>query len=181
MDTRDTRFQNLLFLLSAAPIALGCVITGDDTDTEGATENPTSGNVTGSTTGTAETDTPMTTGMTGSTGPVADTGSSGPGVDTGSSGPGAETTTGGGVIPESCSTYADLVTMCYDAEAGASAATYCAEAFAAYEASYGAECVAAFEDWLACLSALTCEEFTGADPVCADQATALETACAAAQ
>lgn len=178
MDTRDTRFQNLLFLLSAAPIGLGCVIAGDDAETGVATENPTTENPT-STTETAETDTPMTTGMTGSTGPVADSGSSGPGVDTGSSGPGAETTTGGGVIPESCSTYADLVTMCYDAKAGAAAASYCADAFTNYEANYGAECVAAFEDWLACLSALTCEEFTGADPVCEEQATALETACAA--
>ena len=57
MDTRDTRFQNLLFLLSAAPIGLGCVITSDDTDTEGATENPTTGTPS-TTTEAAETDTP---------------------------------------------------------------------------------------------------------------------------
>jgi hypothetical protein len=178
MDTRDTRFQNLLFLLSAAPIGLGCVIAGDDAETGVATENPTTENPTAGTTETAETDTPMTTGMTGSTGPVADTGSTGPGADT-STGPGAETTTGGVEVPPACATYADLVTMCYDAEAGAGAASYCADAFANYEANYGAECVAAFEDWLACLSALTCEEFTGAEPVCADQSGALETACAA--
>lgn len=181
MDTRDTRFQNLLFLLSAAPIGLGCVITSDDTtsDTEAATENPTTGTPS-TTTEAAETDTPMTTGMTSSTGPVADSGSSdtGPVADSGTAGTGPEPTTGGDV-PPACAAYGDAVTLCYDAEAGASAASYCAEAFANYEMNYGAECVAAFEDWLACLSALTCEELTGADPVCADQSGALETACAA--
>lgn len=180
MDTRDTRFQNLLFLLSAAPIGLACVITDDGgTDTEAATENPTTG--TPSTTTEAETDTPMTTGMTSSTGPVADSGSSdtGPVADSGTAGSTGPEPTTGGDVPPACAAYGDAVTLCYDAEAGAAAASYCAEAFANYEMNYGAECVSAFEDWLACLSALTCEELTGADPVCADQSGVLETACAA--
>lgn len=175
MDTRDTRFQNLLFLLSAAPLGMGCIITGgDDADTEAATETPTTNNDT--TAGTAaDTDTPMTEGMTGSSGPVADSGSSGPGVDS-STGPGV--TTGGTELPPACATYADAITLCYDEKAGASAGQYCAESFAYYEMNYGAECVTAFEDWLACLSALTCEELMGKE-VCVDQGMALETACAA--
>lgn len=178
MDTRDIRFQNLLFLLSAAPIGMGCVITGgDDTDTEAATETPTTNNdTTAGTTDGADTDpTPMTEGMTGSTGPVADTGSSGPGVD---SSTGVEPTTGGIELPPACVTYADAITLCYDEKAGASAGQYCAETFAYYEMNYGEECVTAFEDWLACLSALTCKELMGKE-VCMEQGMALEMACAA--
>lgn len=175
MDTRDTRFQNLLFLLSAAPIGMGCVITGDDTgETEAATANPATTNdpQTGTTGGADTDDPPATGGMTGSTGPGVDSGSSGPGVD-------SETgvTTGGTELPPACVTYAEAVTLCYDEKAGAAAGQYCAETIAYYEMMYGAECVTAFEDWLACLSALTCEEFTGKDPVCEEQSMALGTAC----
>jgi hypothetical protein len=175
MDTRDTRFQNLLFLLSAAPIGLGCVISGDDSDTAAETETPTTNNdTTGNTTGSVDTDDPPVTEGTGSTGPVADTGSSGPSVDSSSGG----LTTGGIELPPACATYADAITLCYDEKAGAAAGQYCAESFAYYEMNYGAECVTAFEEWLACLSALTCKELMGKE-VCVEQGMALETACAA--
>lgn len=175
MDTRDTRFQNLLFLLSAAPIGMGCIITGgDDTgETEAATANPTTNDPqTGTTAGADTDDPPATGGMTGSTGPVADS-STGPGAD-------SETgvTTGGIELPPACATYADAITNCYDDAAGAAAGQYCAETFEYYEMNYGAECITAYEDWLACLSALTCEELMGKE-VCPDQGAALETACAA--
>jgi hypothetical protein len=178
MDTRDTRFQNLLFLLSAAPIGMACVINGgDDTDTEAATETPTTNNTTGESTATPDTDpTPMTEGMTGSTGPGVDS-SSGPGVDS-STGPGMMTTTGGIELPPICVTYADAVTLCYDDQAGAAAGEYCAETLVYYEMNYGAECVTAFEEWLACLSALTCEEFMG-EEACPAEGMMLEMACAA--
>ncbi len=180
MDTRDTRVQNLLFLLSAAPIGLGCVITGDDGETDAATTAATTNADTGETDPTAaattEQTTAMTTAMTGDTteGP-ADT-TEGP-ADT-TEGPG-ETT--GGTEPRICLTYGDQITECYmDEKAGAAATEYCAEILAAYEKTYGPDCVAAFEDYLACLSALTCEEFTGPDPVCEKEGTAIETACAPA-
>ncbi len=180
MDTRDTRVQNLLFLLSAAPIGLGCVITGDDGDTDAATSAATTNATSGETDPTAAT-TPMTTAMTSSaTGDSTGTPADSTGTPADSTGTPPETT-GGPVVPEICTTYGDQITECYmDMRAGAAAAEYCAEVIAGYEAAYGAECVAAFEDFLACLSALTCDEFTGADPVCTEQSMAIETACAAA-
>jgi hypothetical protein len=177
MDTRDTRFQNLLFLLSAAPIGMACVINGgDDTDTEAATETPTTNNTTtGESTATPDTDPPpMTEGS--SSGPGVDS-SSGPGVDS-STGPGMMTTTGGIEVPPACATYADAITLCYTEKDGAEAAQACAESFAYYEMNYGAECVTAFEEWLACLSALTCKELMGKE-VCVPEGMMLEMACAA--
>ena len=108
------------------------------------------------------------------------TGTSSGGTSSGGTSSSAESSsTTGTAVPPACTAYGDAITLCYDAEAGASAAQYCAEVFANYETNYGAECVAAFEEWLACLSALTCEELTGADPVCPDQQGTLETVCAA--
>jgi hypothetical protein len=174
MDTRDTRFQNLIFLLSAAPIGMGCIITGADdvADTEAATSTPTTNDPTAGTTATQDTDTPMTEGMTSSTGPGVDS-STGPGVDSSTGG-----TTDGIEIPPACATYGDAVTLCYDEDAGAAAAQYCAEEIALFEKYYGADCVTAYEEWLACLSALTCDEFMGKEPVCEPETAALEMNCA---
>jgi hypothetical protein len=181
MDTRDTRVSNLLFLLTAAPLGVACVITDDgDTDTIADTStNPTTTNGTtaGETEGaTAEsTVTPPgeTTETPSETTETPSETTEGPGDTTAGS-------TDGGELPPICTTYGDQITECYmDEKAGASAAMYCGEVIAGYEKAYGAECVTAFEEFLACLSALTCEEFTGADPVCEEQNMALETACAA--
>lgn len=180
MDTKDTRVQNLLFLLSAAPIALGCVVTSDDTDTDAATTSPTTSPTTGETDPTGATN-PTTDAMTtsqtsGTTEGPSDT-TEAP-ADT-TEGP-ADTTTGGVEIPEVCVGYGEQVGVCYmDKESGIAAAEYCVELIQGYYDAYGAECVTAFEEFLACLSALTCEEFTGADPVCDAESMALDTACAA--
>ncbi|MCX4240852.1 hypothetical protein [Paraliomyxa miuraensis] len=172
MDT-DNRVQNLLFLLSAAPIGLGCVIVSDDTDTEAgttATSSPTST--------TADTETPTTGGATEVATSEMTSGSTAS-MDT-TEGPedttaGEESTSGGGSA--GCEAYADLVAECYmDPAAGEATLNYCIEQTAYYEA-YGAECLAAFEDFTACLSALTCDELTGADPVCEAEFEALNTTC----
>jgi hypothetical protein len=177
---RDTRVQNLLFLLTAAPLGVGCVITGDDTDTEGGTAGATNGTTVADTEPPATDTGPAMTGdMTSSTGPVADSGSSGPGVDSGSSGPGPETT-GGIEIPEVCMGYGDKITECYDEKQGGEAAAYCAMALAGGEMYYGAECAMAISDWYACLSALTCKQLTGADPTCEMESMTIDETCVAA-
>jgi hypothetical protein len=89
------------------------------------------------------------------------------------------TSTTGDEIPPACVAYGDGVALCYDEMTGAAAATYCAETFAYYEMMYGAECVEAFEEYLACLSALTCEELTGMDSVCTQESMELASVCTA--
>jgi len=176
MDTRDTRLQNLIFLLSAAPLSVGCIITDDgDTDTEAATsETPTT--ETPATTTEAVTDgatDAMTTGATTSDdrGETTETP-----ADT-TVGP-ADTTTGGVEIPPVCATYGDAIEACF-AGYGEGAASDCAYQIASYE-MYGAsaECITAFEDWIACLSALTCKELEmPPGTVCVDEEAAIDTAC----
>jgi hypothetical protein len=81
-------------------------------------------------------------------------------------------------IPALCAVYADAITLCYHEKAGAAAGQYCAETFAYYEMNYGDECITAFEDWLACLSAVTCKELMGTE-VCVEQNMVLEANCSA--
>jgi hypothetical protein len=51
--------------------------------------------------------------------------------------------------------YGAKIAECYmDPRAGMYGATYCGEAHAYYEMNYGAECVQAFEAFMACLSSL---------------------------
>jgi hypothetical protein len=156
MDTRDTRVQNLLFLLSAAPLGVACIITDDGTtDTEAATSTPTTG---GGTTETPGTDTVVATDTGTSEGPVS-TDDRGETTETpaDTTMTPEDTTTGGGDIPPACASYGDAIEACF-AGYGADAAASCANYHATYTENYGAECVAAYEDFLACLSALTCEE-----------------------
>jgi hypothetical protein len=178
MEMKDTRVQNLLFLLSAAPLSVGCVIAGDDgSDTEAATDAP---STTGSPTTTdtpATTDTPSDTTMGGGS-------TEGPGGTTeapADTTAGQEESSGGPAIPEVCAAYGDLVGMCYTPEDGAYNAEVCAYAHAYYEMNYGADCVAAFEAEFACLSALSCELLMDEMPDCEAEHEATQTACMAAQ
>ena len=67
--------------------------------------------------------------------------------------------------------------MCYDAEAAETALTYCIDAYEYYSMELGMNCGSLFEAWVVCLSMLTCEEFTSADPFCAAESDALAMAC----
>jgi hypothetical protein len=182
MDTSDTRVSNLLFLLTAAPLGLGCIITSDDGDTDAATSTPATTNAT--TTG--ETDDPPaettvvpgdTTETPGTTSEELTSSTTETPADTTA---GEDTTTGSVEVPEACVTYGDQYLACImDEELTAAAIGYCAESLTMYEA-YGPDCLAAAIDVYACLSALPCEEF--ADPkvanmACMKQNTALEMAC----
>lgn len=80
-------------------------------------------------------------------------------------------------ISEACTAYGEQVAECYDPRTGASATAYCTEVLELYAQYYGAECLSAFEDWLVCLSSLSCEEFTGPDPVCQEENQLVEQAC----
>ena len=147
MDTRDTRVQNLLFLLMAAPLATGaCIITDGDDDTDGDdSNNQTSSNETD-----AETDTPATDGES-----EGETDSP----------------------PDACVQYSDLITECYNEKEGMAILDYCGEYIQYLYDTYGEGCVTAYEDYLACLSGLTCEMLMGPDPVCEDEEAALGEAC----
>ncbi len=161
-------------LLAAVP---GCkdsdtdTTTGNTTSTEPASTGDTGGTSTANgTTG----DTPTSSGTGSATGSTGDatTGD----ATTGDSTTG-DSTTGGVETPPACVSYGAKVTECYDMGAGVMAAKYCADALMNYEASYGPDCVQAYEEFLVCLSALSCAEFTGPDPVCVDQSDALDVAC----
>ena len=181
MDTRDTRVHNLLFLLSAAPLGVGCVITGgDDTDTAAeTTPNPTDDTTAGAETPATDTGPGVTDdGVTDDTTTMtpADETTVTAGDETITAGD--ETATTGGVeVPPACASYGDAIALCYDDKAGAAAAQYCAEEIAAFEMYYGAECVTAYEEWLACLSALTCKELM-METVCEPETMMLEMTCA---
>ena len=184
MDTRDTRVQNLLFLLMAAPMAMGaCIITDGDDDTDGDdSNNQTSSNETD-----AETDAPATDGETDDPPPATGSGDdTGTGGETEGETESADGTTTGGesegetdTPPGACADYADLITECYNEKEGMAVLDYCGEYLQQLYDSYGEGCVTAYEDYLACLSGLTCDELMGADPVCEAEETALDEACVA--
>jgi len=164
-------------LLAAVP---GCkdsdtdTTTGNTTSTEPGSTGDTGGTSTANgTTG----DTPTGSGTGSATGSTGDatTGD----ATTGDATTGDSTTgsTGGVEAPPACVSYGEKITECYNMDEGAKTVKYCADAFMSYEASYGPDCVQAFESWLACLSALDCAEFTGPDPICQAEQAAIDAAC----
>jgi len=68
--------------------------------------------------------------------------------------------------PESyaCQAYSSVVGMCYGERYGQSSYGYCLE-YLAYVEQYSPECVPSFDEFLVCLSMLSCEEF-GAFELC---------------
>lgn len=174
MDTKEPRVQNLLFLLSAAPLGMGCIIVSDDTDTDAVTTTPTTSPTTGETDDPTAATEPMTTSATGET---TETPSDTTAADT-TVGP-SDTTSADTDEPPSagCQAYADLVTECYmDKAAGDATLNYCNEQTTYYE-MYGPECLGAFEDFIACLSALSCEMLMGKEPICEAELEAVNTTC----
>jgi hypothetical protein len=135
---------------------------GDGTTTRPAGEETTTEAIDGTTVG------PVVTTANGTTSPgvPADVGvatittasvSVGDGPDMGD---GPDVTTDG-PSPDACQGYSALVTECYGAEQGEAAYGYCLEYLAYIEQQYGPECVPLFEEFVVCLSALSCRELTG--------------------
>lgn len=182
MNKTDTRIQNLMFLLSAAPIAVGCVIVTDDTDTDAATEGP---NTSGATEQATSADTEQATGVAteGMDGTATEgmDGTATEGVD----GTATEGNTTGGDFAQVCLDYHDQIELCDGSEELADEGlAYCEDLLDEYY-MYGADCQAAFESFLACLNALDCDQITEVDetppdmdlPYCNDENLNIDVVC----
>jgi hypothetical protein len=66
---------------------------------------------------------------------------------------------------EVCQAYSVLITECYDPETGEAAFGYCAD-YLEYLEQYMPECVPAFEDFMVCISALSCRELQNGGQDC---------------
>lgn len=164
MSTDITSTNNLLFLLAAAPLGLGCIIVSDDEGTATTVADTGAATSGTSTTDASGTDTtpPATSGGSSGGSTAGSEGSTGSADSTGAD------STGGG--SGSCADYGAVVVEC-----GIPYAEY-AEGYCdynlAYEEMYSAECGAAYEDFIVCLSALSCADLEGVDR-CPDQLAAL--------
>jgi len=76
-----------------------------------------------------------------------------------------------------CEAYGAIVTYCYDPVSGAQAEMYCDQYQMYLSMMYGPACVMAFEDFVVCLSTLTCPEFMGGMAVCVAEEAAFAAAC----
>lgn len=173
MNTANTTTNNLLFLLAAAPLGMGCIIVTDDgDDTTGAdTGNQETGNQTTSATSTGTDTTPPATDEGTDTGSGSSTAAdTTEGLDTSD---GADTTTG--VLPSVCEEYAAHAIKCAIpyAEYFADSCYYNLD----YQEYTSAACGSAFLDYVACLSTLPCKELMGAAPCDAELQQLIELGC----
>lgn len=153
--THSNHHSNLLFLLAAAPMGMGCIIVADDgNDTTGAETGQTSGGTAGTDTGTDST--PVTGEGSGSGGSGDSTSR---GESTGADSTGADSTGGGAGV---CADYAGLATDCMlpYAEYIENNCNY----NLAYLETYSAECAMGYADFIGCLSMLSCEELMSDAP-----------------
>lgn len=175
----DPSCRHLAFLLSLGAVPLAC--TGDDSSTSSDTD-------TASTTGTASTaGTDTATGT--ATGTATETGGTGTdsGTDSGTaSGTDATTattgdettgettseTTGGGSL---CEDFANFYAECSEDGTYRSALAYCT-AFLDTAATYGEDCLSAFESVIKCQTAQTCREYNEGLG-CEQEYVAFEAAC----
>ena len=139
--------------------------TGTGTGTTGTTGDPPTGTGSGS----------ATDSSTGTTGEPT-TGGTSTTTDATTSTSTTDTTTGGVDIPPVCQSYGAKVAECYNPRYGMEAAAGCAYGIQEYGMIYGPNCVAAYEAYLVCLSALACPEFMDPD-ACLAESTALEAEC----
>jgi hypothetical protein len=160
MTKHHMHSSNLLFLLAAAPMGMGCIIVTDDgDDTTGADtgNNQTTGNQTSD--GTVGPDTGSATGDGTGTAGTMETGAPETGVVDSTATEGEDTTGGGANV---CADYAALA-----AECGLPYAkyieSYCNTTLEYLEA-YSAECGMAYADFIGCLSVLSCAELGGDAP-----------------
>lgn len=157
MTNEHTDPQNVLFLLAIAPLGIGCEITTNDdagttagtgtAETAGDTEVGTSTATDGSGGGTTTDPSDTTAGSEATTAAPEDT----------TAGSDATTGTSVGV----CEDYAALFEYCYGAKdpmAGPFALEACND-YLDYFGVMGDDCLIVFEDYIACLSTLSCEDF----------------------
>lgn len=180
MTTTNTTTHNLMFLLAAAPLGMGCIIVTDDTDdTVADTGNQTSNGDTTTAADTGTDSTPVTgegTGTDTGTGGTADSGESTRGES--SSGGVDDSTTGGGAAGN-CTDYAAHMVECAQPYSEY-AETYCTYTLE-YQLQTSAECGMAYEEYLACLTALSCEELGGDAPCMAQLDALLKLGCPAVE
>ena len=152
--------------------------TGTDPGSTGATDGTGTGTTGGTTDGTTG-DPPTGTGSGSAT--DSGTGTTGEpttgGTSTTTDATTSTSTTGGVDIPPVCQSYGAKVAECSNPRYAMEEAYSCALALEAFGTNYGPDCAKAYEDYYACLSALSCAEFTGADPVCVPEGMQLEAAC----
>jgi len=166
----NTNTQNLMFLLVAAPMGIGCVIVTDDTDdTTGVdTGNVTTGQTTEA--DTAGTDTPVT-GEGTATDDSADSTSRGEESTAGTDSTGVDSTTGGGGAAD-CQAFGDHEAKCM-VPYSEYAADYCTNTQMIIADYYpDTDCAVLFDEYVVCLTMLACEELNGDSP-CPDEAAAL--------
>ena len=169
----NTATKNLMFLLSAAPMALGgCLVT---VNTDGGDGNETSGSAgdgdndaTETSSGTGDGDGDATTTGDGDGDPATGDGDGdatgdGDGDATGD-GDGDAMTTGDGdgdPAPSACASYGDFIVECIP-DAAYDAAYYeavCQTYIDSLNEDYGADCAMAYEAFFACLTELPCMEW----------------------
>ena len=66
---------------------------------------------------------------------------------------------------DACQAYSALITECYGPESGETSFNYCEE-YVAYLEGYLPECVPYLEDYLVCISMLSCGDFVSGRPYC---------------
>ncbi|MEM6995291.1 MAG: hypothetical protein AAF721_32580 [Myxococcota bacterium] len=170
---RTGNSSNLIFLLSLAPLSVGCVASDDGTDTDangtstgGTDEGGTATTLNNPTTTPNETGAPMDTGTTAAdpTGAVDSTsagmtGSTGVPMDTGT-----DTGTDTGGAATACAEYAEWIADCYgyDEEYVDMATLACEQDLAGLAINYSEDCASAVEDAYACVSGIDCRLPKGA-------------------
>lgn len=175
--TFDERASNLLFLLTL-PLALGCPGTEEDDDDTGGTPAGSTTTAPGEDTGTSTTDgTSATDGA--STLPPADSTTTEP-VDTSDySCDDLMPPMPMGPISPVCMQYSALTVECYDGDPACIAIyeAYCQYTIEYSTMAFGEACGMAYEEFLACLSQLTCEQVTDDAEDCPDELMALDMVC----
>jgi hypothetical protein len=78
-------------------------------------------------------------------------------------------------IPELCVPYGETIASCFRGYDPDEVALYCACTLSYYAPMYGANCAAAFEEFYACVTPLSCEELMMGP--CADEMDNLSTEC----
>lgn len=191
-----TRTQNLIFLLSLAPLATACgddsgtTSTGSNDDTTTGGEATTEAATTDvATTEIATTDDGQTTG--GATTDVATTDAETEGDDTtgddttggDTEGESSSSSSGGGGGSMACETYANILVTCFGVSPAEEAAYIadCEDYLIYLDMNVDPTCSDLYEDLMACANGLSCMEIKGAfvdGGMCAAQSEAFGLTCA---
>lgn len=168
----STHNTNLLLLLAAAPIGIGCVIVTDDGDDTTGADTGTPQTTSATDTGGSTEGTPVTSDGTGSSGGSSSESSGADSTGVADS-TGADSTAGGGA--DVCPAYANHAIKCE-----VPYSDYLLDACTYQQMSvetYYPECSILWEEYIACLSTLSCEELLGVMRCPDEEAALLEMNC----